>query len=62
MYGHSFADLLAIANIGVLVNVPGTQKFESAARVLRDRPARSGFASKPKGLGRACGAWCNHSG
>lgn len=39
MYGHSLVDLLAVANIGVLVNVPGTQKFECAARTLRDRPA-----------------------
>lgn len=38
MYGHTLADLLAIANISVLVNVGGTQKFESAARTLRDRP------------------------
>ncbi len=38
MYGHTLADLLAIANISVLVNVPGTQKFESAAKTLRDSP------------------------
>ncbi len=38
MYGHSLADLLAISNISVLVNVPGTQKFDSAAKTLRDRP------------------------
>ncbi|MCB0923847.1 MAG: hypothetical protein KDB50_04775 [Mycobacterium sp.] len=39
MYGHTLVDLLAIANIGVLANVSGTQKFESAAKTLRDRPA-----------------------
>ena len=44
MYGHSFADLLAIANIGVLVNVPGTQKFESTPRGSA-RPPRRGRAS-----------------
>ena len=49
MYGHSFADLLAIANIGVLVNVPGTQKFESAARVLRDRPGEVGLRIETEG-------------
>ncbi len=38
MYGHTLADLLAVSNISVLVNVPGTQKFESAAKTLRDRP------------------------
>ncbi len=38
MYGHSLADLLALANISVLTGHPGTQKFESAARVLRDHP------------------------
>lgn len=38
MYGHSLVDLLAISNISVLTNVPGTQKFESAAKTLRDRP------------------------
>ncbi|MCW1957888.1 MAG: class I SAM-dependent methyltransferase [Mycobacterium sp.] len=38
MYGHSLVDLLAIANISVLTNVAGTQKFESAAKTLRDRP------------------------
>ena len=38
MYGHTLADLLAIANISVLVNVRGTQKFESAAKTLRDSP------------------------
>lgn len=38
MYGHTLADLLALSNISVLANVPGTQKFESAAKALRDRP------------------------
>lgn len=38
MYGHTLADLLALSNISVLVNAPGTQKFESAAKTLRDRP------------------------
>lgn len=36
MYGHTLADLLAIANIGELANVPGTVKFNSAAQTLRD--------------------------
>lgn len=38
MYGHTLADLLALANISVLTGHPGTQKFESAAKTLRDRP------------------------
>lgn len=38
MYGHTLADLLALSNISVLVNVPGLQKFEAAAKTLRDRP------------------------
>jgi len=38
MYGHTLADLLAIANISVLTNVAGTQKFDSAAKTLRDHP------------------------
>lgn len=38
MYGHSLADLLALANISVLTGHTGTQKFESAAKTLRDRP------------------------
>ena len=38
LYGHSLVDLLAISNISVLVNVPGIQKFDSAAKTLRDRP------------------------
>ncbi len=37
MYGHTLADLLAVANIGVLTNVPGTLKFEAVAKMLRDR-------------------------
>ena len=38
MYGHTLADLLALANISVLTGHAGTQKFESAAKTLRDRP------------------------
>lgn len=38
MYGHSLVDLLALANISVLNGQAGTRKFESAAKVLRDRP------------------------
>ena len=38
MYGHSLVDLLALANISVLNGQDGTRKFESAAKVLRDRP------------------------
>lgn len=38
MYGHSLVDLLALANISVLNSQAGTQKFESAAKVLRDHP------------------------
>jgi SAM-dependent methyltransferase len=38
MFGHTLADLLAISTISVLATVPGTQKFESAAKTLRDRP------------------------
>lgn len=36
MYGHSLVDLLAISNIGGLVTVEGSSKFEAAATVLRD--------------------------
>lgn len=38
MYGHSLADLLALANISVLNGYAGTEKFDSAAKTLRDRP------------------------
>ncbi len=38
MYGNSLVDLLALANISVLNGQAGTRKFESAAKVLRDRP------------------------
>ena len=38
MYGHSLADLLSLANISVLTAQDGTRKFESAARIIRDRP------------------------
>ncbi len=38
MYGHTLADLVALADISVLNGVAGTQKFESAAKTLRDRP------------------------
>jgi SAM-dependent methyltransferase len=38
MYGNSLGDLLALANISVLNGQAGTRKFESAAKVLRDRP------------------------
>lgn len=38
MYGNSLADLLALANISVLHGHAGTEKFESAAKTLRDRP------------------------
>ncbi|MGD9618705.1 MAG: class I SAM-dependent methyltransferase [Mycolicibacterium sp.] len=37
MYGNTLADLLALSNIGVLTDVPGTQKFEAAAKTLRER-------------------------
>jgi SAM-dependent methyltransferase len=43
MYGHSLADLIAISNISVLANVPGTAKFESAAKTLLDRPEEIGL-------------------
>jgi len=38
MYGNSLTDLLALANISVLTGQAGTRKFESAAKVLRERP------------------------
>jgi len=38
MYGHTLGDLLALANISVLSDHAGTQKFESAVKVLRDHP------------------------
>lgn len=49
MYGHTLADLLAIANIGVLSNVPGTEKFESAAKTLRDRAGEVGLRVETDG-------------
>lgn len=49
MYGHSLADLLALANIGVLANVAGTQKFECAAKTLRDRPREVDFRIETDG-------------
>lgn len=49
MYGHSLADVLAMSTIGVLANVSGTEKFESAAKVLRDRPAEVGLRIEDTG-------------
>ena len=49
MYGHTLADLLAISNISTLANVPGTAKFESAARTLRDRPEEIGLRIETDG-------------
>lgn len=49
MYGHTLVDLLAISTIGVLANVPGTQKFESAAKILRDRPGDVGLRIETDG-------------
>lgn len=49
MYGHTLVDLLAISTIGVLANVPGTQKFDSAARILRDRPGEVGLRIETDG-------------
>ena len=40
MYGHTLADLLALANISVMTGHSGTKKFESAAKTLRDRPEK----------------------
>ncbi len=37
-YGHSLADLIALANIPILAQVDDTAKFECACRLLRERP------------------------
>jgi SAM-dependent methyltransferase len=49
MYGHTLADLLALANISVLTGHTGTQKFESAAKTLRDRPEEVGLRIETEG-------------
>lgn len=49
MYGHSLVDLLALANISVLNGQAGTRKFESAAKVLRDRPEEVDLRIETKG-------------
>ena len=38
MYGHTLADLIALAGVAELAEVPGTAKFETAARLLRRHP------------------------
>ena len=37
MYGHTLADLLALANISVLTGHTDKRKFESVVKTLRDR-------------------------
>lgn len=49
MYGNSLVDLLALADISVLNGHTGTRKFESAARVLRDRPEEVGLRIETNG-------------
>ncbi len=55
LYGHSLADMLALSNITTLVGVPGTLKFEVAARVLRDRPEDVDLRVETEGP--RCGMW-----
>jgi SAM-dependent methyltransferase len=38
LYGHNLADLIALSSIAALANVGGVDKFEAAARLLRDKP------------------------
>lgn len=38
LYGHSLADLIALSSIAALADVEGLDKFDAAARVLRDKP------------------------
>ena len=38
LFAHSLTDLLALSNITTLMSVPGTLKFEVAARILREQP------------------------
>lgn len=49
LYGHTLTDLLAMANIGALGSVAGTQKFDCAARILRDRPREVGLRIETDG-------------
>ena len=38
LYGHSLADLIALSSIAALAGVEGLDKFDSAARLLRENP------------------------
>jgi len=38
LYGHNFADLIALSTIAVLSGVEGLAKFEAAAELLRQKP------------------------
>ena len=38
MYGHTLADLIALAGVAELAEVPGTAKFAAAARLMRRNP------------------------
>jgi SAM-dependent methyltransferase len=55
MYGHTLVDLIAMTSIGVLAHVPGTLKFESAAKTLRDRPTEVGLRIETDGA--RAGMW-----
>jgi SAM-dependent methyltransferase len=38
LYGHNLADLIALSAIAALADVEGVDKFEAAAKLLRDKP------------------------
>jgi SAM-dependent methyltransferase len=38
LYGHNFADVIALSSIALLAGVDGLEKFEAAAALLRHRP------------------------
>lgn len=38
LYGHNLADLIALSSIAILSGVKGMDKFEAAARLLRENP------------------------
>ena len=49
LYGHDLADLIALSSIAALSNVSGLDKFEAAARVLRDNPEIVGLRIEDEG-------------
>jgi len=43
LYGHTLADLIALSSIAALAGIDGLDKFEAAAKLLRDKPESVGL-------------------